>query len=96
MVQDNPTRIGPLAQMARAMALQAIGQGFESLAVHIMDIKAITEKYNQARKNFSFPTTSASESGVESILKLYPELKELPEDEMIEKIGIVIYHLAFD
>lgn len=61
-----------------------------------MNIKAITEKYNQTRKNFSFPTTSASESGVKSILNMYPKLKELPEDEMIEKIGIVIHRLAFN
>lgn len=60
-----------------------------------MDTKIITEKYNKARKNFDFPTTAASEEGINSILNLYPEIKELPEDKMLFEIGRVIYWMAF-
>ena len=60
-----------------------------------MDIKNITNKYNKARKNFDFPTTASSEKGIKSILDLYPEILELPENKMLRKIGEVINQLAF-
>ena len=60
-----------------------------------MNVKEITEKYNKARKNFKFPTTGATESGIQSILDMYPELLNEPEEAMLEKIGVIIYELAF-
>lgn len=61
----------------------------------IMDIKELTEKYNKKIKSFKFPTVGASESGIQSILNMYPELNNLPEDKLIEKIAIIISDLAF-
>lgn len=60
-----------------------------------MTITEITEKYNKERKNFNFPTISASESGIQDILKLNPEFYNLSEDAMIKHIAWEIYLLAF-
>lgn len=59
-------------------------------------ILELTNEYNEKRKLFSFPTVSASESGIKSILKLYPELEEMDRTDMIRSIAQIIYNLAFN
>ena len=60
-----------------------------------INIKELTQKYNEIRQYLPFLTVSASESGIKSILELYPQLKELDEASLIEKIAIIIHNLAF-
>lgn len=60
-----------------------------------MNIKELTEKYNRKIKSFKFPTVEARESAIQDILNMYPELNDLPEDKLIEKIAIIISDLAF-
>lgn len=61
-----------------------------------INISELTKKYNEIRQYLPFPTVSASESGIKSILELYPQLKELDEASLIEKIAIIIHNLAFE
>ena len=61
-----------------------------------INISELTKKYNEIRHYLPFSTVSASESGIKSILELYPQLKELDETSLIEKIAIVIHNLAFE
>lgn len=60
------------------------------------EIAQITKEYNEKRKNFNFPTTSCSESGIESMYNLYPDLADYSGDALIEKLAIINYHIAFD
>ena len=58
-------------------------------------LKEITRRYNAERHNFSFPTVSASEQGVKSIIEMDKKMEELPDDKLIFKIAVVINDLAF-
>lgn len=60
------------------------------------EISGLTKDYNNVRTYFPFPTVSASESGIESILKLYPEIESMERSEQIRSIANVIYNLAFN
>lgn len=60
------------------------------------EIKQLTEEFNSKRHNFSFPTISASEEGVKSILDLNPYIVGLTREEQINEIAYQIYLLAFE
>lgn len=59
-------------------------------------IAQITKEYNEKRHSFNFPTTSCAETGIESMYNIYPDLANYSGEELIEKIAIINYHLAFD
>lgn len=61
-----------------------------------MNIKELTEEYNKVRETFNFPTVSASESGIESLFKVFPELNEYEGNELIKQIAWRIYLISFN
>lgn len=60
------------------------------------EISGLTKDYNNIRTYFTFPTVNASESGIESILKLYPEIENMERSEQVLSIAKIIYNLSFN
>lgn len=58
-------------------------------------LQRITERYNKERLNFNFPTVSASQEGIKSILDMYKDFENLSDDRLIFKIAAYIYELTF-
>lgn len=60
-----------------------------------IDFKALSEEYNEKRKQLPFITVAASENCIKSLFNIHPELKELEGDELIKAIGWQIHLLSF-